>query len=54
MTKPYAVALSVSLSFITICFSPPAVEQKEAQELGDVNSSEIVEQIAQGSSEKSG
>ena len=45
MTRPYAVALSVSLSFITICFTPTAVEQREAQG--------IVEQIEQGSSEKS-
>ncbi len=53
MTKPHAVALSVSLSFITICFSPTAVEQREAQELANGNGPGIVEQIEQGSSEKS-
>ena len=53
MTRPYAVALSVSLSFITICFTPTPVEQREAQELANDNSPGIVEQIEQGSSEKS-
>ena len=54
MTRPYAVAFSVSLSFITVCYSPTAVEQQqEAQELGNVNRPDDVEQREQESSEKS-
>lgn len=55
MTRPYAAAFSVSLSFITVCYSPTAVEQQqEAQELvGNVNSPDIVDQREQESSEKS-
>jgi hypothetical protein len=54
MTRPCAVAFSVSLSFITICYSPAAVEQQQAaQELRNFNSGDIVEQRERESSEES-